>query len=238
MNSRWKTLCHNPMVNSISTLDFDLKPCFVNVPWDQAKCALWGLSMEHKTKRAVLKCASSSTDPRPATGWPLHHCLWAETHSFPPLAPGTQTHLTQGSHVNLHRYNNGPATLKRDSFTNAVKHPTVGFMSIHSFSPLQRQKGPSSRAHSAVNDEAGRSAPRDRHHLLDVFSRPNTTHTYRVRCCLITTQRTATFRPRREAVMFFYSSPDIRCRVAPCHNGISNSRLLAGVVNAMRCTIS
>lgn len=46
----------------------------------------------------------------------------------------------------------------------------------------QRQKGPSSRAHSAVNDEAGSSIPRDRHYLLDIFSRPNTTHTYRVKC--------------------------------------------------------
>ncbi|XP_022619572.1 protein FAM149B1-like isoform X2 [Seriola dumerili] len=45
--------------------------------------------------------------------------------------------------------------------------------------PAQRQKGPSNRAHSAINDEAGSSIPRDRHHLLDVFSRPNTTHTYR-----------------------------------------------------------
>ncbi|KAG8000220.1 hypothetical protein GBF38_002419, partial [Nibea albiflora] len=45
--------------------------------------------------------------------------------------------------------------------------------------PAQRQKGPSSRAHSAVNDEAGSSIPRDRHHMLDVFSRPNTTLTYR-----------------------------------------------------------
>uniref|UniRef100_A0A3P8S4Z8 Family with sequence similarity 149 member B1 n=1 Tax=Amphiprion percula TaxID=161767 RepID=A0A3P8S4Z8_AMPPE len=45
--------------------------------------------------------------------------------------------------------------------------------------PAQRQKGPSSRAHSAINDEAGSSIPSDRHHLLDVFSRPNTTHTYR-----------------------------------------------------------
>ncbi|KAK2824462.1 hypothetical protein Q5P01_021637 [Channa striata] len=43
----------------------------------------------------------------------------------------------------------------------------------------QRQRGPSSRAHSALNDEVGSSVPRDRHHLLDVFSRPNTTHTYR-----------------------------------------------------------
>uniref|UniRef100_A0A8C6SI46 Family with sequence similarity 149 member B1 n=1 Tax=Neogobius melanostomus TaxID=47308 RepID=A0A8C6SI46_9GOBI len=38
---------------------------------------------------------------------------------------------------------------------------------------------PSSRAHSAVNDELGSSIPRDRHLLLDAFSRPNTTHTYR-----------------------------------------------------------
>ncbi|XP_034408247.1 protein FAM149B1 isoform X2 [Cyclopterus lumpus] len=45
--------------------------------------------------------------------------------------------------------------------------------------PAQRQRGLSSRAHSAINDEAGSSIPRDRHHLLDVFSRPNTTHTYR-----------------------------------------------------------
>ncbi|KAM3606531.1 uncharacterized protein V6R79_018133 [Siganus canaliculatus] len=45
--------------------------------------------------------------------------------------------------------------------------------------PVQRQKGASNRAHSAINDEAGSSMPRDRHHLLDAFSRPNTTHTYR-----------------------------------------------------------
>ncbi|XP_021172886.2 protein FAM149B1 isoform X3 [Fundulus heteroclitus] len=43
----------------------------------------------------------------------------------------------------------------------------------------QRQKGPSSRAHSAVHDEARGSIPRDRHYMLDIFSRPNTTHTYR-----------------------------------------------------------
>ncbi|KAF7220331.1 transcript variant X3 [Nothobranchius furzeri] len=43
----------------------------------------------------------------------------------------------------------------------------------------QRVKGHPSRAHSAINNEAGSSLPRDRHHLLDVFSRPNTTHTYR-----------------------------------------------------------
>ncbi|XP_072292600.1 protein FAM149B1 isoform X2 [Eucyclogobius newberryi] len=50
---------------------------------------------------------------------------------------------------------------------------------LQNFKPIQRQKGTSSRAHSAVNEEIGSSVPRDRHHLLDAFSRPNTTHTYR-----------------------------------------------------------
>ncbi|XP_077437894.1 protein FAM149B1 isoform X2 [Vanacampus margaritifer] len=45
--------------------------------------------------------------------------------------------------------------------------------------PAQRHKGPSSRAHSALNDEVASSIPRDRLYPLDVFSRPNTTHTYR-----------------------------------------------------------
>ncbi|XP_041646143.1 protein FAM149B1 isoform X2 [Cheilinus undulatus] len=51
--------------------------------------------------------------------------------------------------------------------------------SLQRTKPVQRQKGTSSRAHSAINDKAGSSIPRDRHHLLDAFSRPNTTHTYR-----------------------------------------------------------
>ncbi|CAL9687647.1 unnamed protein product [Knipowitschia caucasica] len=50
--------------------------------------------------------------------------------------------------------------------------------SLQNPKPAQRQKGPSSRAHSAVNEEVGSSIP-SRHHLLDAFSRPNTTHTYR-----------------------------------------------------------
>ncbi|KAJ8247987.1 hypothetical protein GJAV_G00236890 [Gymnothorax javanicus] len=45
--------------------------------------------------------------------------------------------------------------------------------------PAQRQKGTSSRAHSAVTEEAGTLLPRDRLHLQDVFPRPNTTHTFR-----------------------------------------------------------
>ncbi|KAK7153039.1 hypothetical protein R3I93_011071 [Phoxinus phoxinus] len=42
-----------------------------------------------------------------------------------------------------------------------------------------KQRGSSSRAHSAVTDEGVSLQPRDKMHLLDVFSRPNTTHTFR-----------------------------------------------------------
>ncbi|XP_056332950.1 protein FAM149B1 isoform X1 [Danio aesculapii] len=44
---------------------------------------------------------------------------------------------------------------------------------------IQKQRGSSSRAHSAVTDEGISLQPRDKLHLLDVFSRPNTTHTFR-----------------------------------------------------------
>ncbi|XP_057704613.1 protein FAM149B1 isoform X1 [Corythoichthys intestinalis] len=52
-------------------------------------------------------------------------------------------------------------------------------LSGHQSRAAQRQKGSSSRAHSALNDEVVTSIPRDRLYPLDVFSRPNTTHTYR-----------------------------------------------------------
>uniref|UniRef100_A0A672NB69 Protein FAM149B1-like n=1 Tax=Sinocyclocheilus grahami TaxID=75366 RepID=A0A672NB69_SINGR len=44
---------------------------------------------------------------------------------------------------------------------------------------MQKQRGSSSSAHSAVTDEGVGLQPRDKLHLLDVFSRPNTTHTFR-----------------------------------------------------------
>ncbi|KAJ8013938.1 hypothetical protein DPEC_G00035040 [Dallia pectoralis] len=47
------------------------------------------------------------------------------------------------------------------------------------FRPTQRLRVSSSRAQSAVTDEAGHLLPRDGLHQLDVFSRPNTTHAYR-----------------------------------------------------------
>ncbi|KAM9847335.1 protein FAM149B1 [Aulostomus maculatus] len=57
--------------------------------------------------------------------------------------------------------------------------PPISTADAESSKAAQRQKGPTSRAHSAINDEAASLVTRDRHNLLDVFSRPNTTHTYR-----------------------------------------------------------
>ncbi|XP_066549448.1 protein FAM149B1 isoform X2 [Amia ocellicauda] len=45
--------------------------------------------------------------------------------------------------------------------------------------PAQRPRGSSSRAHSAVAEDGGGQPPRERLHTLDMFSRPNTTHTFR-----------------------------------------------------------
>ncbi|XP_019714587.1 protein FAM149B1-like [Hippocampus comes] len=57
--------------------------------------------------------------------------------------------------------------------------PPIGAGDTEQSKTAQRHKGPSSRAHSALNDEVAPSIPRDRLFPLDVFSRPNTTHTYR-----------------------------------------------------------
>ncbi|XP_051935694.1 protein FAM149B1 isoform X3 [Hippocampus zosterae] len=57
--------------------------------------------------------------------------------------------------------------------------PPIGAGDTEQYKSAQRHKGPSSRAHSALNDDVAPSIPRDRLFPLDVFSRPNTTHTYR-----------------------------------------------------------
>ncbi|XP_049319923.1 protein FAM149B1 isoform X4 [Astyanax mexicanus] len=49
----------------------------------------------------------------------------------------------------------------------------------HTRHSQQRQRGSTTRASSAVADEAGGTLPRDRLHTQDVYSRPNTTHTFR-----------------------------------------------------------
>ena len=49
-------------------------------------------------------CVSSSTDQQPAIAWRLRCCLWVGTHSSPPSALETQSHLTQGNSPNPLRY--------------------------------------------------------------------------------------------------------------------------------------
>ncbi|XP_029107384.1 protein FAM149B1 isoform X3 [Scleropages formosus] len=64
-----------------------------------------------------------------------------------------------------------PIVMSDAEATHSGHHPRPG--------QGQRQKGHANRAHSAITDMAGGSLPRDRLHLHDVFSRPNTTHTFR-----------------------------------------------------------
>ncbi|XP_048864507.1 protein FAM149B1 isoform X2 [Brienomyrus brachyistius] len=74
-----------------------------------------------------------------------------------------------------------PMPLSRNSLLPPIGVGDIetSYISQH-LRPGLRQRGhANSRAHSAVVDEGGASVPRDRLHLLDIFSRPNTTHTYR-----------------------------------------------------------
>lgn len=107
-----------------------------------------------------------------------------------PLVPSLSQSCTAGSMDEVIRGTR--LTTASDSFSSPLLPmskntllPPIGTVeqemshALQQSKPAQRQKGASSRAHSAVNEEVGSSIPRDRHHLLDAFSRPNTTHTYR-----------------------------------------------------------
>ncbi|XP_075993321.1 protein FAM149B1 [Genypterus blacodes] len=106
-----------------------------------------------------------------------------------PLAPGLTQSSTAGSMDEVIRGTRLPTAsdrltspllpLSRNTLLPPISSGDPESHSVQHSRPAQRHKGPSSRAHSALNDEAGSSLPRDRLHLLDVFSRPNTTHTYR-----------------------------------------------------------
>ncbi|XP_041920896.1 protein FAM149B1 isoform X1 [Alosa sapidissima] len=107
-----------------------------------------------------------------------------------PLAPGLMQSSAAGSMDEVirgtrlptasDRLTSPPMPLSRNTLlppigTGEGEHTHPGVHTRHA----QRQRGSSSRAHSAVTDEAGSMPPRDRLHLLDIFSRPNTTHTFR-----------------------------------------------------------
>nr|XP_015202055.1 PREDICTED: protein FAM149B1 [Lepisosteus oculatus] len=107
-----------------------------------------------------------------------------------PITPGLSQSGTLGSmdevirgtrlHTASDRLASPPMPLSRNNLlppigTSDADPPPPG----QSLRQVQRQRGSSSRAHSAVPDETGAQPPRERLQTLDVFSRPNTTHTFR-----------------------------------------------------------
>ncbi|XP_046885842.1 protein FAM149B1 isoform X2 [Hypomesus transpacificus] len=142
-------------------------------------------SSKPRPRRALEQSSSSLSrppqsarrrNPPPRTLLPLAPSLTQ------PSATGSMDEVIRGTRLPTasDRLTSPPMPLSRNTLlppigtgdaenTHALQH------SRH----LQRQRGSSSRAHSAVTEEASSLLPRDRHHLLDVFSRPNTTHTYR-----------------------------------------------------------
>ncbi|XP_067092593.1 protein FAM149B1 isoform X1 [Osmerus mordax] len=142
-------------------------------------------SSKPRPRRALEQSSSSLSrppqsarrrNPPPRTLLPLAPSLTQ------PSATGSMDEVIRGTRLPTasDRLTSPPMPLSRNTLlppigtrdaenTHALQH------SRH----LQRQRGLSSRAHSAVTEEASSLIPRDRHHLLDVFSRPNTTHTYR-----------------------------------------------------------
>ncbi|XP_061767599.1 protein FAM149B1 isoform X4 [Nerophis ophidion] len=104
-----------------------------------------------------------------------------------PLAPSLSQYSTMGSMDEIIRGTRLPTASDRlmsplFALSRNMLLPPIGAGDVGSEQQpkaAQRQKGQSSRAHSAINDEVASSIPRDRLYPLDVFSRPNTTHTYR-----------------------------------------------------------
>ncbi|XP_064788652.1 protein FAM149B1-like isoform X2 [Oncorhynchus masou masou] len=136
--------------------------------------------------RRVLEQSSSSLsrpphsalrrNPPPRTLLPLVPCLTQFS------AAGSMEEVIRGTHLPTasDRLASPLIPLSRNTLLPPIG--TEEAEPMHSgqhFRPTQRHRGLSSRAHSAVTDEAGCLLPRDRLHQLDVFSRPNTTHTYR-----------------------------------------------------------
>ncbi|XP_031435019.1 protein FAM149B1 [Clupea harengus] len=115
-------------------------------------------------------------NPPPRTLMPLAPSLTQSS------AAGSMDEVIRGTRLTTasDRLTSPPMPLSRNTLlppiaTGEVEHCHPGIHTRHA----QKQRGCSSRAHSAVIDEAGNMPPRDRLHYLDFFSRPNTTHTFR-----------------------------------------------------------
>ncbi|XP_061824428.1 protein FAM149B1 isoform X1 [Nerophis lumbriciformis] len=133
--------------------------------------------------RRVLEYSSSSLTRPPQSARRRN----LPPRTLQPLAPSLSQSSTMGSMDEIIRGTRLPTASDRlmsplFALSRNMLLPPIGAGEVGSEQQpkaAQRQKGLSSRAHSAVNDEVASSIPRDRLYPLDVFSRPNTTHTYR-----------------------------------------------------------
>ncbi|XP_059374955.1 protein FAM149B1-like [Carassius carassius] len=138
-----------------------------------------------RPRRALEQSTSSLTRP-PQSAWrrnPPPRTLMPLTSSVTqPITTGSMEEVLRGTRLMTvgDRLASPPMHLSRNTLlppigTGDTEHTYSGQHSRLT----QKQRGSSSRAHSAVTDESVRLQPRDKLHLLDVFSRPNTTHTFR-----------------------------------------------------------
>uniref|UniRef100_A0A671LAS6 Protein FAM149B1-like n=1 Tax=Sinocyclocheilus anshuiensis TaxID=1608454 RepID=A0A671LAS6_9TELE len=138
-----------------------------------------------RPRRALEQSTSSLTrppqsarrrNPPPRTLMPLTSSVTQ------PITTGSMEEVVRGTRLTTasDRLASPPMPLSRNTLL-----PPIGTGDTdHTYSGqhsrlMQKQRGSSSRAHSAVTDEGVGLQPRDKLHLLDVFSRPNTTHTFR-----------------------------------------------------------
>ncbi|KTG03390.1 hypothetical protein cypCar_00017597 [Cyprinus carpio] len=138
-----------------------------------------------RPRRALEQSTSSLTrppqsarrrNPPPRTLMPLTSSVTQ------PITTGSMEEVVRGTRLTTasDRLASPPMPLSRNTLL-----PPIGTGDAdHTYSGqhsrlMQKQRGSSSRAHSAVTDEGVSLQPRDKLHLLDVFSRPNTTHTFR-----------------------------------------------------------
>ncbi|XP_016135293.1 protein FAM149B1-like isoform X1 [Sinocyclocheilus grahami] len=138
-----------------------------------------------RPRRALEQSTSSLTrppqsarrrNPPPRTLMPLTSTVTQ------PITTGSMEEVVRGTRLTTasDRLASPPVPLSRNTLL-----PPIGTGDAdHTYSGqhsrlMQKQRGSSSRAHSAVTDEGVSLQPRDKLQLLDVFSRPNTTHTFR-----------------------------------------------------------
>ncbi|XP_052001483.1 protein FAM149B1-like isoform X2 [Xyrauchen texanus] len=138
-----------------------------------------------RPRRALEQSTSSLTrppqsarrrNPPPRTLMPLTSSV------MQPLTTGSMEEVVRGTRLTTasDRLSSPQMPLSRNNLLPPIGTEDTEHMHSGQHSRLmQKQRGSSSHAYSAVTDECVSLQPRDKLHLLDVFSRPNTTHTFR-----------------------------------------------------------